>query len=73
MASEVTANTDDPGYFLSRYTNEILIDLAKTVDLSKEQVIELVRNGFEGSWLPQKEKEGYLAEIDFYLTSGPGS
>ena len=69
----VTANTDDPAYFLSRYTNEILSDLARTVDLSMEQVIELVRNGFEGSWLPQKDKEGYLAEVDAYVTGPAGS
>jgi adenosine deaminase len=61
----VTLNSDDPAYF-GGYVNENYRQLAEAVDLSREQIVQMARNSFEGSFLPAKAKAGYLAELDAY-------
>ncbi|SEL37651.1 adenosine deaminase [Aquimarina amphilecti] len=63
----VTVNSDDPAYF-GGYMNENYIGIANALDLSKEQIAELVKNSFIASWLPKQEKEKRILEIDQYLT-----
>ncbi len=64
----VTLNSDDPSYF-GGYVNDNYIQLAKAVGLTREQVIQIARNSFEGSFLPDDKKAGYLAEIDAYVAA----
>lgn len=61
----VTLNSDDPAYF-GGYVNENYRQLAEAVGLSREQIVQMARNSFEGSFLPEEAKAGYLAELDAY-------
>lgn len=61
----VTLNSDDPAYF-GGYVNANYIRLAEAVGLSKEQVTEIAKNSFEGSFLPDAEKLKHLDEVDAY-------
>ena len=61
----VTLNSDDPAYF-GGYVNANYSRLAEAVGLSKEQVTQLARNSFEGSFLSDVDKLKRLAEIDAY-------
>ncbi|RVU85715.1 adenosine deaminase [Leucothrix sargassi] len=62
---KATINSDDPAYF-GGYMNENFLQLAKAVDLSKEQVVTLARNGFEATFLAESEKQALLAKLDAY-------
>ncbi len=64
----VTLNSDDPSYF-GGYVNDNYIQLTKAVGLTREQVIQMARNSFEGSFLPDDKKAQYLAEIDAYVAA----
>ncbi len=64
----VTLNSDDPSYF-GGYVNDNYIQLAKAVGLTREQIIQIARNSFEGSFLPDEKKAQYLAEIDAYVAA----
>jgi adenosine deaminase len=59
----VTVNSDDPAYF-GGYIEENLRQVAHALALSDEQVFTLARNSFRASFLPDSEKQRYLAEID---------
>lgn len=61
----VTINSDDPAYF-GGYVNENYRQLAAAVGLTRDQVTQLARNSFEGSFLTSAEKAAYLAEVDAY-------
>ena len=61
----VTLNSDDPAYF-GGYVNDNYIRLAEAVGLTREQVTQLARNSFEGSFLSEAEKAARLAELDAY-------
>ena len=64
----VTLNSDDPAYF-GGYMNENFIETAKAIDLSKEEIALLMKNGFEATWLTREEKEKWKKEIDDCLIS----
>jgi adenosine deaminase len=60
----VTANSDDPAYFLGRYLAEVLLALHAKVTLSAEEVIALERNAFASSFAAPKERGRYLAALE---------
>ncbi|WP_299439840.1 adenosine deaminase [uncultured Aquimarina sp.] len=62
----VTVNSDDPAYF-GGYMNENYIGIANALNLSKEQIVTLVKNSFKASWLSDQEKEQKTQEIDQYF------
>lgn len=64
----VTLNSDDPAYF-GGYVNANYIRLAEAVGLSKEQVTEMAKNSFEGSFLSDAEKLKRMAEVDAYAAT----
>ncbi|ANV97559.1 adenosine deaminase [Helicobacter enhydrae] len=59
---KVTINSDDPAYFRG-YVNENLFQLAMRHQLSKEEIRQLVENGFEVAWMSPQEREGYLCQV----------
>ena len=61
----VTLNSDDPAYF-GGYVNDNYIRLAEAVGLTREQVTQLARNSFEGSFMSEPEKAVRLAEVEVY-------
>ena len=65
----VTLNSDDPAYF-GGYVNDNYRRLTEAVGLTREQVTQLARNSFEGSFLPSGEVDQHLAAIDAYQAAG---
>ncbi|HEV7949967.1 MAG TPA: adenosine deaminase [Glaciihabitans sp.] len=63
---KVTLNSDDPAYF-GAYVADNYLALAEKASLSIEDVVTLAKNSFEASWLPEDEKQQWLAEIDAYV------
>lgn len=61
----VTMNSDDPAYF-GGYMNENYLATAEALDMSKEQITTLAKNGFKASWLSDEEKEKRIAEVEAY-------
>ncbi|MAI88928.1 adenosine deaminase [Ponticaulis sp.] len=59
----VTVNSDDPSYF-GGYINDNYLAITKALNLSADEIVELARNSFKGAFLPEAEKNAYLAEID---------
>ncbi|MNY30118.1 adenosine deaminase [compost metagenome] len=49
--------------------NANYIQLANAVGLTREQVTQLARNSFEGSFLSEADKAARLAEIDAYAAA----
>jgi adenosine deaminase len=58
----VTINSDDPAYF-GGYLAENYIQTARALDLSREEVVTLARNGLESSFASKEVKAGWLAEL----------
>lgn len=61
----VTINSDDPAYF-GGYMNANFVETARALSLSKDHVVQLVKNSFTASWLPETEKQRRIDEIDVY-------
>jgi adenosine deaminase len=60
-----TINSDDPAYFPG-YTNENFIAVETAAQLTQDEVVQLARNAFTVSWLPQEDKAGYLDALESY-------
>jgi len=63
MGLKATINSDDPAYF-GGYMNDNFNVLVDTVGLSRDEIIELVRNSFEASFLDQADIERHLQAVD---------
>ena len=64
----VTVNSDDPAYF-GGYINENYEAVSNALLLNKEELAQLARNSFEGSFLTPDEKQKYLNTIEHYCAS----
>ena len=60
---KVTVNSDDPAYF-GGYLNDNFIAVADALNLSKEDIIQLVRNSFEASFISDGEKRAFLKKVE---------
>jgi adenosine deaminase len=58
----VTINSDDPAFF-GGYLTENIIATQKALNLSRDDIITLIKNGFEASFLSREEKQKYLNEL----------
>ncbi len=65
----VTVNSDDPAYF-GGYIAENLA--AEGLGLDRERIVQLARNSFLASFLPEGEKQRHLAGVDDYVAREPG-
>lgn len=65
---KVTVNSDDPAYFQS-YISDDLFELADRYHLTQEEVIKLVKNSFDISWISDDEKDGYRQQVDAYVSN----
>ncbi len=63
----VTVNSDDPAYFKG-YLNQNFINLYKNLDLSKDDIVNLVKNSFKASFISEELKEKYLQKVDLSLS-----
>lgn len=65
-------NSDDPAYF-GGYIKRNLLGVARAQGLTSDHVFKLARNSFRASFLPENEKQGFLAEIDQFERSTAAS
>ena len=59
----VTVNSDDPAYFKG-YINQNFINLYENLNLNKEDIIKLVKNSFNSSFISDELKQTYLKKVD---------
>jgi adenosine deaminase len=59
----VTVNSDDPAYF-GGYMNANLNAVAAALALSEDDIVQLARNSFTGSFLPEAEKARWCAAVE---------
>jgi len=67
LGMRVTVNSDDPAYFRA-YVNENLQALHEQGGLSIEELIQLVRNGFEVAWLNEARRAAYLDRVTQHVS-----
>lgn len=61
----VMINSDDPSY-MQAYLNENLIELAEAGDFNKDQIVQLAKNSFLATWMPDEDKARYVAMVEDY-------
>lgn len=59
----VTVNSDDPAFF-GGYLNDNFIAAAEALDLTREDILQLVRNSFEAAFITDTEKSNYLKKVE---------
>lgn len=59
----VTVNSDDPAYF-GGYLNDNFIVVSDALGLTKEDIIKLVKNSFEASFITDGEKRAFLKRVE---------
>jgi adenosine deaminase len=59
----VTVNSDDPSYF-GGYLNENYMAIVDALPLSEGMLVQLVSNSINASFLPENEKQHWLAHIE---------
>ena len=60
-----TINSDDPAYF-GGYLNKNYNETQKALNLTREEIITLAKNSFEGSFLSDAEKRKQISAIEVY-------
>lgn len=60
---KATVNSDDPAYF-GGYINDNYRALIDHLPITREQLHQLLRNGFEGAWMADTDRKKYLNELD---------
>ncbi len=66
LGLKVTINSDDPAYFGGQ-VNQNYTEIQKALNLSKEDLVTLVKNSFNYSLLTVKRKAEYIKLIDEFL------
>jgi len=64
----VTVNSDDPAYF-GGYVNENYLAISEALGLTKTDIIQLAKNSFNASFIPQADKEGFISKVEEYVES----
>jgi adenosine deaminase len=59
----VTLNTDDPAEFDSGYLVNMLTEVQRRSGYSSVDLINFMKNAFEGSWLPHSAKTAYIKSL----------
>ena len=63
LGLKVTINSDDPAYFGGQ-VNQNYLEIQKALDLSREDLVELAKNSFNYSLLPEEIKTEYIKLVD---------
>lgn len=61
----VTVNSDDPAYFRA-YLNDNFLLLCEEGLFSKDEILKLAQNSFEIAWIPDRQKQDYLNQLNTY-------
>jgi len=62
----VTINSDDPAYF-GGYMNENFLAAQNGLNLSLKDIVQIAKNGFTASFLPQEDIDVHLKSIDEFV------
>ena len=62
----VTVNSDDPAYFKG-YMNKNFLNLYENLNLSKEDIVTLIKNSFRSSFIDEELKQHYIQKVDEFL------
>jgi adenosine deaminase len=68
LGIKATINSDDPAYFQA-YMTENLKTAQSDGELTRDEVVQLVRNTFDISWAPHAQKQSYFDRLDEYAAS----
>lgn len=66
LGMRATINSDDPAYFRA-YMNENLTALYEEGGLTRDEIVQLVRNSFEVAWLDEESRKDYLDRLQRYV------
>jgi adenosine deaminase len=66
LGMRATVNSDDPAYFRA-YMNENLRALHEEGEMSKTEIVQLVRNSFEVAWLDDARRGAYLERLQRHV------
>jgi adenosine deaminase len=66
LGMRATVNSDDPAYFRA-YMNENLLALHEEGNLSRDEIVQLVRNAFTVAWLDDVRQNAYLDRLNLYV------
>ncbi len=64
----VTVNSDDPAYF-GGYILDNYVAIARALDLTRDDLVQLARNSITASFLPDEDKDRFLEELDVAAAS----
>jgi adenosine deaminase len=64
----VTVNSDDPAYFPG-YVAENLAILQREAQLTRDDIVRLVRNAFAISWLAEPDRRASLDRVDAWVAA----
>jgi adenosine deaminase len=70
LGLKATVNSDDPAYF-GGYVNANFVAVADSLDLTRDEILTLARNSFEGAFLDPDARAGHLAAVAAYA-GAPG-
>ena len=62
----VTVNSDGPAYF-GGYINRNYAAAQQALGLTRQMLVDLAKNSFLSSFLPEEEKQRHCAEVDAYV------
>jgi adenosine deaminase len=62
----VSLNSDDPAEFETGYLTNMLILFQEASDYTRADMTRLMHNAFKALWLPQEEKDIYMARLNTY-------
>jgi adenosine deaminase len=68
LGMRATVYSDDPAYF-SAYMNENLEALLEEGGLTRDEIVQLVKNSFRVAWIDEKRRDFYLASVRQYAGS----
>lgn len=66
LGLRVTANTDDPGLFASGYLTNLLTGIQAASEYSKADMVQFMRNAFDGAWITDNERRAFLNRLQDY-------
>ncbi|MFD1192402.1 adenosine deaminase [Phenylobacterium conjunctum] len=65
LGLKATVNSDDPAYF-GGYLADNYLQTAQALDLTRAEIVTLARNSFEGAFLSEAEKAGYIGKLEAF-------
>ena len=66
---KVTINSDDPAYMGSEYLNAVMLREQRAAAMTRQELVTIERNAFGAAWLPQADKDAYLARLAAFAAS----